>query len=166
MRPSGTFLGTVLGLALLAAILAGAYLLLKYVGHVFASLEPQTESLAAIASVVALLCAVIVAEGLKARAAGELQAVAAAQRIATYEQLLLLCTEGMQPAERARLERKLTLHGSAKVISAYLKFRRAAVGEAGGLLQALAVEMRKDAGRSDLIRNDDELRDLLSGSTA
>ena len=34
----------------------------------------------------------------------------------------------------------------AKVISAYLKFRRAASGEAAALLQALAVEMRKDAG--------------------
>ena len=67
MKPSGTLLGTVFGLGLLAAILAGVYLLLKYVVHVFASLEPQTESLAAIASAVALLCAVIIAEGLKAR---------------------------------------------------------------------------------------------------
>jgi hypothetical protein len=166
MKPSGTFLGTVFGLALLAALLAGAYLLLKYVGHVFASLESQTETLTAIASVVALLCAVIVAEGLKARGAGEVQAVAAAQRIATYEQLLSLWSRGGQPVERTRLEGMLALHGSAKVISAYVEFRSAAANEAAPLLHALVVEMRKDAGRSDLIRKDDDLPALLPGPVA
>ena len=62
-----TFLEILFGLVLLLTLLAGAYFLFKYVAKVFATLDPQVETLPAIATVVAVLCAVVVAEGLKAR---------------------------------------------------------------------------------------------------
>lgn len=168
MEPRGTFLGTAFGLALLIALVAGAYLLLKYVGNVFAALPPQVETLAVITSVVALLCAVIIAEGLKARPNGT-QAIAVAQRIATYERLLLCWSRNGQAGELLQLEQALALHGSSKVISAYLKLRRAAKHDAGAaapLLNALVVEMRGDLGRTELIRKEDDLSELLSGTKA
>ena len=67
MKILSSFLGLVFGLALLAALLAGGYFLFRYVADGFATLEPTVATLTAIASVVALLCATIVANGLKAR---------------------------------------------------------------------------------------------------
>jgi hypothetical protein len=169
--------GTFLGLALLLLLLGGGYLLFKYVAGVFSTLEPQVETLAAIASVVALLCAVIIAEGLKARTQGEDGPITAAEKARAYERLLFQCCEQLRgegnaesqttDVEIARIEQFLALHGSAKVIAAYVDLRRVAKeeGQTGdatsSLLNRLLVEMRADLGRSGVIRSDNDLLDLL-----
>jgi hypothetical protein len=178
MEPRGTSLGTAFGLALLIALLAGAYFLFKYIGNIFATLQPQVETLAAIASVVALLCAVIIAEGLKVRRVNAIDSITVAQRVATYERLLFFCSEPLKVhtegsdngqaavAELTKLERALALHGSSRVISAYVKFRHAAKRDgdtAAPLLKALLVEMRGDLGRTEFFRKDNVLFELLSG---
>src|SRR5882724_10763641 len=142
MNRLSTLFGTAFGLVLLVAILAGGYFLLEYIGGVFTSLEPQTRTLAAISSVVVLLAAAIIAEGLKARGIRDPQAVA--QRVATYERLLSLCCEQRHRAEAADAdaltERALALQGSAKVISAYVSLRRAKLDNAPNEAQTTLLE--------------------------
>ena len=130
MKPQGTFLGTAFGLALLFALVASAYLLLRYVGSVFGTLPPQMETLATIGSGVVLLSAVIIAEALKARPNG-IQALGAAQRIATYERLLHCWSQNGQRSDLLQLEQALALDGGSRVISAYLNLRRATKGDRG-----------------------------------
>ncbi len=173
------FLGPIFGLALLFALIAGGYFLFKYVVGVFATLDPQIETLAVIASVVALLCAVILAEGLKARAQQEQYSIGTVEKAKVYERLLSLCCEQLTTqgnendrpadAELVQVERFLALHGGAKVISAYVEFQRSAkqdgkpAGEVATPLNKLVLEMRADLGRSEVIRNAGDLIEILSG---
>lgn len=177
MKASGNFLGTAFGLALLFGLLAGGYFLFKYVGNVFATLEPQVEVLAAIASVVALLCAVIIAEGLKARGQKDNYPVATAEKAKTYERLLSLCCEQLkrqqsfdQPnanTDLVDIENFLALQGSSKVVSAYVEFRRltrsaeAPADRGTTQLRKLLMEMRSDLGRADFIRSEKEFLEML-----
>lgn len=179
MRTSGSSaFGTVFGLALLLGLLAGAYFLFKYVTGVFATLEPQAETLAWVASIVALLCAVIIAEGLKARGQREAEAIAAAEKAGVYQQLLSACCAQwtasdsangpLRDPELVRIEHALALQGSGKVISAYLDFRRAdnagnSQDQTSAPLSRLVQAMRADLGRSDVSRGDADLLELLSG---
>jgi hypothetical protein len=174
VRIFGTVLGSVFGLALLLALVAGGYYLFQYVVSVFAGLDPQVETPAAIATVVALLCAVIIAEGARARGQGVERAREIAERTDTYGRLLCLCGQVGRSSERGdrlaadeelvRLEHILALQGSAKVISAYVKFRNhAETGTADStLLNNLLVEMRKDLGRTERIRDQSDFLNLLS----
>jgi hypothetical protein len=109
LKAFGMFLGSLLGVAVLLA-LASAYSLFNYVVNVFASLEPQTATLAAIASTFALLCAVILAEGLKARAQRSGESTETAEKSETYERLLCQCIERLKearPEERSALDAEL-----------------------------------------------------------
>ena len=179
MRIFSTFIGMIFGLALLVVFLAGGYFLFKYIASVFATLEPQVETLAAIASVVAVLCAVIIAEGLKARGQNEHHSIATSEKAKIYERLLFLCCEQLKrhgnrdepaaDAELVKLEQLLALHGSVKIITAYDKLRRLAkrAGKPGdtapALLSKLLMEMRGDLGRTEFIRKENDLLDLLLG---
>jgi hypothetical protein len=165
-------LGTIFGLVLLFALLAGGYYLFKYVTGVFSTLDPQLETLAGIASVVALVCAVIVAEGLKAGRSGD----SVAEKARIYGELLFVCCERLRQGgevdastELARIEQSLALHGAARVIAAYGAFRRLTVqyeqqdDTAATHLLKLLTEMRADLGHAALVRNENELRDILLG---
>src|SRR5215468_9758755 len=167
-----TAFGTAFGLALLAALAVGGYLLLEYVGGAFTSLDPPLRTLAAIGSVVVLLSAVIVGEGLKARGARDPQAHAS--KILCYEGVLAACCEQSQrpradaqgQPELAETERALSLHGGSRVISAYLNLRRATHDDAAqeiraGLVKRVIAEMRHDLGSRDLITKESDLLELL-----
>ena len=139
----------------------------------------KVETLAAVASVVAVLCAVIIAEGLKARGQNEHHSIATSEKAKIYERLLFLCCEQLKrhgnrdepaaDAELVKLEQLLALHGSVKIITAYDKLRRLAkrAGEPGdtapALLSKLLMEMRGDLGRTEFIRKENDLLDLLLG---
>lgn len=172
-----TFLGMVFGVALLAAFLTGGYALFRHIAGVFATLQPQVATLAAIASVVAVLCAVIIAEGSKARGQREYLAVSAVDKAKLYERLLSLWSGqvkrqangdlSMEDMELVKLEKLLALHGNAKVIAAHMKLRRSVKqdekpGEnADELLKKLLVEMRANIGRTEYTINKNDLLDLL-----
>lgn len=171
LKTFGAFLGTAIGLAILIGLLAGGYLLYQYVAGTFAVLEPQVKIVLVTASAVALLCAVIVAEGSKARAQAELSSAAVADRGKLYEALLLLCCEpAWNSAELTKIERSLALHASLKVVVAYTDFksRSGQQGEpgnaAGAPLDRLLMEMRNDLGRSDSLRSSQEAFGALLGS--
>ena len=179
MKALGAFLGLVFGLALLAGLLAGGYFLFRYVADVFATLEPTVATLTAIASVVALLCAIIVAGGLKTRSQKDQSVGTCVEKTRLYEQLLSFCGEQLQGQKSTEelaadsalinLRQLLTLHGSPKVITAYMNLRKLA-GQEGmpgdeshDLLKNLLVEMRADIGRRDSNINKNDLLDLLLG---
>lgn len=101
------------------------------------------------------------------------------ERANLYERLLAhCCEEGKRPEDGdprqaatnlPEIKRALVLHGSAKVLAAYNNLRRSRgrdgqpAEEINVMLSKLVVEIRKDLGHSDLIRNDKDILDLLSG---
>ncbi len=174
MKAINNFLGVVLGLALLAALLAGGYYLVRYVMGVFGTLEPQLATVTAIASVVALLCATIIAGGLNSRDHRE----HATEKAQLYRQLLSVACLG-NPSEREdsseaefehlKLKQLLAVWGSPGVITAYAELeRRMRKEESHGngiqlLLKQLVIEMRKDLGQTKLNLKQDDLLYLLIG---
>jgi len=179
MKAFSTFLGIVFGLALLAALLAGGYFLFRYVVDLFATLEPTVATLTAIASVVALLCAIIVAGGLKTRGQQDQRVGTRVEKTRLYEQLLSFCGEQLQGQKSTEelaadsalvhLRQLLILHGSPKVITAYLDLQRQArqEGKQGdeipALLNNLVAAMREDLGQTSLNLKENDLLDLLRG---
>jgi hypothetical protein len=177
MKTFGTFLGTLLGLALLAAFLTGGYFLFKYVANLFGTLEPQAETIVMIAAIVAFLCAAIIASGLKARCTNE---GATVQKAAVYERLAAFRADQLKrektgaegradDSELVKLEQLLALHGSPKVIKAYMELRQ--IGreaekensEILGLMNKLVLAMRADLGRKELNVKEKDIYDLLLG---
>ncbi|HEY6871627.1 MAG TPA: hypothetical protein VI298_02745 [Geobacteraceae bacterium] len=171
-----TVLGMILGLAFLTALLTGGYFLFKYIVSVFDTLGPQVGTLAAIASVVAVLCAVIIAGGL-ARCTNEGASVAKAQ---VYERLAALLADQLgkekfyeddraATSELVKLEQSLALHGSSKVIASYMQLRLA-MGEGGKegsegleLLNKFVLAMRADIGRREMNIKEKDISALLMG---
>ncbi|MCJ7721066.1 hypothetical protein MUO98_01475 [Candidatus Bathyarchaeota archaeon] len=174
MKAINNFLGVVLGLALLAALLAGGYFLVKYAVGVFGRLDPQLATVTAIASVVALICAAIIANGLKSQ---DNETGNHDEKAQLYQQLLYaLCPS--EPSEREdsdaevehlRLKQRLALYGSPGVITAYAELERhLRQKESHGagvqpLLKQLVMEMRKDLGQTKLNIKHDDLLYLLIG---
>ncbi len=168
MKRLGTLIGVVAALGLLGILLIGGYSMFKHLVSMLDTLGPQGETIVGVASVVALLCAVIIAWGYKAG----WRNAAYPERASGYERLLSIwCRSlGMSGAdlgierEIAELERALALHGGAKVISAHLALRRAKENddELNELLQKLAVAMREDIrGQEETWLDKNQLLDLL-----
>ncbi|OQZ04847.1 MAG: hypothetical protein B6D34_01050 [Candidatus Brocadia sp. UTAMX1] len=166
MKTFGIFLGMMFGLALLS----GGYFLFKYIVSVYDMLEPQVKTVAAIASVVAILCSVIISVRSKAVCASD---GAVSKRADVYERLALFCTNRLKAGaealaddrELATLEQLFALHGNTKVISVYLELRRTMrEGEKEvGLLNKLILAMRADLGRRELNLKEKDILGLLLG---
>ena len=163
----------IFGLVVLVALLTGGYFLFKYVASFLGTLELQLKTLAIIAAIVAFFCAAIIAGGCKA---GSPDSISAA-REHLYQQLLAHWNELLKSApggegrvadvELIGLEQRLALHGSPKVIAAYINLRKSAVrkgkpgDESRELLKKLLLEMRADIGRTEFNFNKSDLLDLL-----
>jgi hypothetical protein len=163
----------------LALLLGGSYLLYGWVTHTFTALPSELKPLVTIGSIVALLCAAVVANGLQANAQREFRTRVVDEKLSLYRCLLAFCCEGLRSggtvelhaadAERVEMETSLALAGSNKVVSAYVEFRRRLTGaqksaDTTALLAALVTEMRADLGRADLIRKQGDLLELLLGA--
>ncbi|NUO09036.1 MAG: hypothetical protein HUU08_10215 [Candidatus Brocadia sp.] len=176
MKAFGIFLGTIISLALLAALLVGGYFLFKYVVGVFDTLGPQYETIAAIASIVVVLCAVIIAGGLRSRCPNEGLAV----KVNVYERLAVFLADQLKrdktdeevradKGELIKLEQLLVLYGGPKVITTYMQMRRIIReekkegGETMALLNKLALAMRADLKRRELNLKEKDVLDLLLG---
>jgi len=154
--------GSFIGLALLLAVLVGCYLLFRYIGGIFAALDPRDGTLAAIASVVALVCAVIVAEGIKSLGHSN-GGVPVDRRVALYARILPLAADRLtrpvsHDVELPSLESQLVLCAGTRVVAAYMTLRRCGQRDdaARSALRALVVAMRLDLGRNDTLQNVDE----------
>ena len=175
MKTFSTFIGVLFGLAFLTILLTAIYYLYEYVVSLFGSFEPQLKTIMIVVTIVAIFCAVIIASGLRACSSNNVSS----ERIKLYQRLLVLWSERLRhPAEvegigkedgTLGLEQQLALHGSPKVISAYMNLRRAIgkegkiTDDANEMLKKLLIEMRRDIGRSDLNFNKIDLLDLLMG---
>ncbi|MDR4498734.1 MAG: hypothetical protein MRK02_12570 [Candidatus Scalindua sp.] len=172
MKAFGTFLGMILGLALLA----GGYFLFKYVVNIFDTLGPQYETIAAIASIVVVLCTVIIAGGLRARCTNEGSAV----KTNVYERLAIFLADELRKdrtgeegladeGELIKLEQLLVLYGGPKVITTYTQIRRTIRdkkkegSETMALLNKLVLAMRADLKRRELNLKEKDVLDLLLG---
>ncbi|MBW7899571.1 hypothetical protein B188_00310 [Candidatus Brocadiaceae bacterium B188] len=129
MKAFSTVLGMISGLALLAALLASGYFLFKYVVNIFGMLGPQYKTIVAIASIIVLLCAVIIAGGLRVRCTSEGLAVKTNvyARLAVFSaDLLRRNTTGgeglVDEGELIKLEQLLALYGAQKSSQPIRKF--------------------------------------------
>lgn len=167
----GAIVGTLLVIALLAALGAGGYFGVKGVVDLFGALEPQVATITAIVSVVALLCAAIIAGGFKWMGRKEKEMQVRAEKADLYERLVLLWGAKLSPqgmddageAELRKLVRLLTLRGNPKVIKAYGALQ--ALERTAGLhspempaqFAKVLLEMRKDLGQGGLDLNESDL---------
>ena len=179
MKTLATVLGTIFGLALLAVFLMGAYFLFSYIVDLFEMLEPKIKAITAIISIVALLCAVIIARGLKAHC-HKVDGLKTVEKLNAYRQLLALCSEQLkreaggeepvQDSEPINLEQLVALQGSPKVIAAYMELQRQARREGNqgdqilALLSNLVTSMREDLGVTASNLKESDISGLLLGS--
>lgn len=178
MKRGVVFFGVLLGIALLGAFAAGGYVVFRVVLDLFGTLEPQVATITAIASVVALLCATIIAGGFKWTGRKEAEAQVRAEKANLYEGIVLIWGEKLSNRMKAmdqatehelqKLERLLTLRGSSKVIKTYIELQ--VLEKNVGLQSAeiptqianLLLEMRKDLGQAVLNLSESDLVNVLN----
>lgn len=179
----GVIVGVVLGVALLGAMGAGSYLGFQWVmdhwaPEYFGILEPQVATFLAIVSVVVVLCATILSGGLKSLRRRDAEMQLRAEKADVYEKLLLCWgevlstrTTTVEPSllnDLRKLERVLTLRGSARVIKLYSDIQACANGsrpqsaDLPSQLVKLTLEMRRDLGQSTISIGEQELLTVLN----
>lgn len=179
MNAISTILGIVFGLTLLAVLAAWGYLAFNEGLDLFGTLEPQVATITAIASMVVVLCATIIASGFKWMGRKKSEVAVRTERANLYENIMLIWgeklmvgTRTLEPSleeELRKLERLLTLRGSATVLKAYLALQRQAnqVGlhspELASSMAQLILDMRRDLGASVVNINERDLATMLQG---
>lgn len=174
----GVLVSIVFGFALLGAMGAGGYVGVQGLLDLYATLEPQVATITVVFSIVALLCASIVAGGLKWRGRKEKEIPLRAEKADVYEKILLCWGEvlsvrpnSVEPSllnDLHKLERVLTLRGSARVLKRYGDIQtfvgRPNPQEPGmsSLIAKLALEMRRDLGQSTISVGEQELLTVLN----
>ena len=159
MSMFGKTLGLLLGLALIAALGAAAWLALDYIGSLFASLDAQVARVTAIGSVVVLLASMIVTAGIRAHGRAGKAAQVREQKRATY-QLFVDCwaDPAAAPDNLKALDRLLALYGGAAVIKAHAALRAIAREkgtrhpDAQSQLGKALLEIRRDLGSDADVR--------------
>lgn len=171
--------GIVFGLTVLAVLAAWGYLAFNRGLELFGTLEPQVATITTIASMVTVFCATIVVGGFKWMGRKKQEVALRAERANLYENILLIwgekltlgrkTLESSTEKELRKLERLLTLRGSASVLKAYLALQRQAntVGlhnsELTSFLAQLILDMRRDLGASVVNVNEHDLTAVLQG---
>lgn len=180
MKPSGRIVVVLIGISMLAAVAAGAWLLLRSVFGFFTSLDPDVANVAGITGLALLAAAWIVARG-AARSGREAKALALREEKTTTYQLFVDFWESLLRRGRTQagelpvdlagklhmLDRMLALYGGAAVIRAHTSLR-ALEGEKGAphpdvrakLGEAL-VAIRRDLGADTPLNAAFELERLL-----
>ncbi len=153
--------GILLGVALLLVLLAGGFFLFRHLIGLFNTLDPTIATVTTIASIVALLSAVIIRGGVNGVRRND---ATLPEKLKLYEQLLCAQCErlkikqkrqdGVSDDEMDRTERLLALQGSPAVIADYAALQQlttqAGVEQAVIVAQItkLVLDMRKDLGKN------------------
>lgn len=179
MNAITTIFGLVFGLTVLAVLAAWGYLAFNRGLDLFGTLEPQVATITTIASMVAVFCATIVVGGFKWMGRKKQEVAVRAERANLYEKLMLIWGEKLTLSPKApdssvveelrKLERLLTLRGSANVLKTYLALQRQAntAGlhnpELTSCIAKLILDMRRDLGVSVVNVNERDLTAVLQG---
>jgi hypothetical protein len=169
----GKTLGLLLGLALIAAVGAGAWLALEYIGSLFASLDVQVARVTAIGSVVVLAAAAIVASAIRRGATKTGAARIHEQKIGTYQFFVECWQDTATPPHKLQaLDRLLALYGGAAVIRSHAVLRALAREkgarhpDAAAQIGKVLLEVRKDLGVQARDISAPELQQLVLGPQA
>lgn len=161
------------GLLLLGAIGYAGIASLGYLNTLYMSIDTQVAKVTAIASIVTLFCTLILANGIKSVSKN----FDTTEMIILYQFFLEYYSEKIKDKsgidchkdKLSALEQRLALHGSPKVITAYLNLRKLAANEVMHVeetqeqFKKMLLAMRADIGRSELNVNKKDLLDLLLG---
>lgn len=169
-----------LGLGLLAALGLGGYRVVASIMGLFTSLDFQVARITAIASVVALLVALIIAHAIRRSAGPRIANQVMEGKAATYRRLIDLWlgliqdgrgaegrSRSRSPEELRDLERSLALYGSAKVLKAHVVLRaleregRMQSTEVKSELVKALLEIRADLGSETVGLTLEDLHRLL-----
>ncbi len=162
MKTLANFIATTIVLAIIGALLYGAYLGSIALWSVLSALSFETRTVLLFVAAVALLATIIVAASLRRASRTVMRAQASAERLAVYSGLLQILmsdgqgtpisdSESLQPQD---LEGDLMLLASGKVLKAYFALRetledgRAGPEEQSLALNRLVTTMRNDLGHS------------------
>ena len=164
----GKTFGVLLGLALIAALGAAAYLALEFIVSLFAGLDIQVARVTAIASVVVLLASMIITAGIREAGRRSTAAQHREQKAATY-QFFVDCWEDPTSAREKlqALDRLLALYGGAAVIKAHVALRTIAREkgswhpDAASQFGKALFEIRKDLGEDGQGITAGELQELV-----
>jgi len=164
----GKTFGLLLGLALIAALGAAAYLALEFIVSLFAGLDTQVARVTAIASVVVLLASMIITAGIREAGRRSTAAQHREQKAATY-QFFVDCWEDPTSAREKlqALDRLLALYGGAAVIKAHVALRTIAREkgswhpDAASQFGKALFEIRKDLGEDGQGITAGELQELV-----
>jgi len=164
----GKTFGVLLGLALIAALGAAAYLALEFIVSLFAGLDTQVARVTAIASVVVLLASMIITAGIREAGRRSTAAQHREQKAATY-QFFVDCWEDPTSAREKlqALDRLLALYGAAAVIKAHVALRTIAREkgswhpDAASQFGKALFEIRKDLGEDGQGITAGELQELV-----
>jgi hypothetical protein len=164
----GKTFGLLLGLALIAALGAAAYLALEFIVSLFAGLDTQVARVTAIASVVVLLASMIITAGIREAGRRSTAVQHREQKAATY-QFFVDCWEDPTSAREKlqALDRLLALYGAAAVIKAHVALRTIAREkgswhpDAASQFGKALFEIRKDLGEDGQGITAGELQELV-----
>ena len=153
MNIFGKTFGLLLGLAVMAALVAGAYFALEFIVSLFAGLDTQVARVTAIASVVVLLASMIITAGIHEAGRRSTAVQHREQKAATY-QFFVDCWEDPTSAREKlqALDRLLALYGGAAVIKSHVALRTIAREkgsrhpDAASQFGKALFEIRKDLG--------------------
>lgn len=158
-----SFLSTVFGLALLAAVVYGLYFAATAGLGLFAGVDATVQLFTAAAATL-LVCAAMIADGLHAGPRGEDLRQRRAIRSAIYDQALQVRAAApgtFRPEDEQSVERGILLHASPAVVGAYLRVRRTEGRPSPDELAQLARAMRRDLGRRGSDVSTGDLAELL-----
>lgn len=174
----GALVSIVLVIALLGALGTGGYVGVQGLRELLSTLDQQVVTLTAVFSIVAFLCASIVAGGLKWRGRKEKEIQLRAEKADVYEKILICWgevfptrTNGVEPSllnDLHKLERVLTLRGSPRVLKLYGDIQTSVNGvhpqspDLRSLIAKLTLEMRRDLGQSIISIGEQELLTVLN----
>lgn len=165
MKFFGQTLAVLFSLALLGVLGLGGYFALERIGELFGSMDFQVAAVTAIASVVALLAALIIASSIRQAGKQNTAHQLHTEKAATYQRFIDLWEDLLRHGRDAEdhspdtvseeflaLDRRLMLYGSAGVVKAYAALR-ALERESGAhhphvrsQFATLLMEIRQDLG--------------------
>ena len=179
MKPLNKILSALLGLALLGALVTGAYFGFKnIIVAPFTRLGQPISLITGIASMVLLLSAFIIASGMRWAKERESELRLRAEKALLYENFLNAWVDTMRPGNnnypiqlgesQRHLEQQLLLRASPNVLKAYVALRkleieaRLQINTLQPVVVKMLIEMRKDLGLNTQGLKEEDLLSLVA----
>jgi len=185
MKAIGNLFSLVMGLALIAVFVIGAFLGIKYILGLYSGLDPQLEAVLTIATLVILLAAAIIANGIRAAKIYGNDNRTAKEKCKVYDQLIRVWTQALRETgknrdtdsfysreEANKINRDMLLLASNSVLNQFISFKslEQEAGYEDPKVQAeiarMVLEFRRDLGRKNWNLKEKDLLDMIRDNSS